>query len=150
MKVVKPPHSLVSNRLGNLSIFLAGSIEMGEAEDWQSKVEKYFEKAVNVQIYNPRRESWDSDQAKDFENPQFFQQVSWELNALDRADAIIMNLLPDTKSPISLLELGLYASSGKLSVVCPKEFWRSGNVEFICERYGIPLFRTLEELLKQY
>ena len=151
MTVIKPPHSLsLNSKRGVVSIFLAGSIEMGTAEDWQSKVEKHFENNPMYQIFNPRRDSWDSDQAKEFENPQFFQQVSWELNALDKADVIIMNFSTETKSPISLLELGLYARSGKISVVCPKEFWRSGNVEFICERFGIPLFRSLDDLLKKY
>lgn len=151
MIVVKPPQSLsLHSKRGVISIFLAGSIEMGIAEDWQSKVEKYFENKPMYQIFNPRRDHWDSEQAKEFENPQFFQQVSWELNALDKADMIILNLSSETKSPISLLELGLYANSGKISVVCPKDFWRSGNVEFICEKFGIPLFRNLDDLLKKY
>jgi hypothetical protein len=56
-----------------------------------------------------------------------------------------MYLDPNTKSPISLLELGLHATSKKLYVVCPDGFWRKGNVEMVCSVYDIPLFNTLEE-----
>jgi hypothetical protein len=47
---------------------------------------------------------------------------------------------PNTKSPISLLELGLFAQSKKLIVCCPRGFWRKGNVDITCDRYGIPFF----------
>lgn len=153
MNVVKPPHSLVSNRRNSTSIFLAGSIENGTASNWQDEVEDYFSKSgksAYYTIYNPRRDKWDPDLAQEYENPQFYQQVNWELNALDKADVIIMYFDPSTKSPISLMELGLYASSGKINVVCPKDFWRSGNVEIVCEKYGIPLFRNLEDLLEEF
>ena len=82
--------------------------------------------------------------------------MSWELDMLDAADIVVMYLAPDTKSPISLLELGLYARSGKLKVCCPdgfwriccpEGFWRRGNVEMVCRRYQIPLFETLEALI---
>jgi hypothetical protein len=52
---------------------------------------------------------------------------------------------PETKAPISLLELGLHAASGKIIVVCPDGFWRKGNVEIVCTRYNIPMFNSLED-----
>lgn len=58
-----------------------------------------------------------------------------------------MYLAPATQSPVSLLELGLCARSGKLVVCCPAGFWRRGNVEMVCARHRIPLFDTLEDLL---
>jgi hypothetical protein len=146
MNVIKPPRSLVSDNTHKSSIFLAGSIEMGVAEDWQSRVEKFFDQR-KVTLYNPRRPEWDSSWEQNYENPQFYQQVNWELNALDKCNSIIMYLVPGTKSPISLLELGLYANSGKISVACPEGFWRRGNVEITCEKYSIPFFDSLEELL---
>jgi hypothetical protein len=48
--------------------------------------------------------------------------------------------VPETKSPITLLELGLHARSGKLVVGCPHGFWRRGNIEVVCARFGVPLF----------
>jgi hypothetical protein len=117
---------------------------MGVAEDWQSTIGKWF-LSMGWNVFNPRRTDWDSSWIQSYENPQFNQQVSWELNALDKSDVILMYLDPNTKSPISLLELGLHATSKKLYVVCPDGFWRKGNVEMVCSVYDIPLFNTLEE-----
>lgn len=130
-------------------VFLAGSIEMGEAEDWQAYATEKLGQVImrDIEVFNPRRDAWNPDWKQEFENAEFNQQVNWELNNLDRADLIIMNLLPGTKSPISLLELGLYAKSGKVMVVCPKEFWRSGNVQVVCDRFNIPLYENLDDLL---
>jgi hypothetical protein len=66
---------------------------------------------------------------------------------MERADLIALYLSPGTKSPISLLELGLYASSGKLVVCCPEGFWRKGNVDIVCKRYGAWQVDTLSELV---
>lgn len=127
------------------SVFLAGSIEMGSAEDWQTKLAKELvENRCNV--FNPRRKDWDSSWKQTIDDPQFSEQVRWELNALEEADQIIMYFDPKTKSPISLLELGLYAKSGKLTVICPEGFWRKGNVDIVCDKYDIPMFDSIEKL----
>jgi hypothetical protein len=147
MKVIKPPHSIVKNaKQDTTKIFLAGTIEMGNSEDWQTKVAKALSDD-SYTILNPRREEWDASWEERIENPQFYQQVNWELDALNKSDIIILYLLPDSKSPISLLELGLYASSGKLLVCCPEGFWRKGNVEIVCERFNIPLYENIGNLL---
>ena len=122
---------------------------MGEAEHWQARVVNAMADVSNVVILNPRRDDWDSSWEQRAENPQFFEQVSWELDMLDAADIVIMYLAPDTMSPVSLLELGLYARSGKLRVCCPLGFWRRGNVEVVCLRNQIPLFETLDDLLTE-
>ncbi len=56
-------------------------------------------------------------------------QVEWELCALEHCDLIVMLLCHGTLSPISLLELGLFAASRRLVVCCEDGFWRKGNVE---------------------
>lgn len=38
----------------------------------------------------------------------FEHQVNWELEHLEKADLIIMNILASSKSPITLLEMGLF------------------------------------------
>ena len=93
-------------------LFLAGSIEMGKAENWQDKVKKALQNE-NYVILNPRRDDWDSSWVQSIDHPQFKEQVTWELTAQDVADIILMYFDPSTKAPISLLELGLYAKSGK-------------------------------------
>ncbi len=147
MKVIKPPFSISKNHKRKYLVFLAGSIEMGKAEDWQSIVEDYFSNMDQYTLLNPRRDDWDASWEQKFESPNFSQQVNWELNGLEKSDKIILYLVPDTKSPISLLELGLFATSEKVLVCCPDGFWRKGNVEIVCEKYGIPMYKNLDELL---
>jgi hypothetical protein len=101
----------------------------------------------NLIILNPRRDHWDSDWKQRADNPQFLEQVSWELDMLDAADIVAVYLAPGARSPVSLIELGLYARSGKLRVCCPAGFWRRGNVEVVCLRHDIPLFETLDDLI---
>ena len=144
-----PPQNIALRDRNKKSIFLAGSIEMGLAEDWQKELGEWLIDK-NYNIFNPRRADWDSSWCQTYEDPNFSQQVKWEMNALEKSDYIIMYLDPQTKSPISLLELGLHASSKKLFVVCPDGFWRKGNVEVVCSLYDIPLFNSLEELKNCY
>lgn len=142
----KPPQMITPN--GNLSIFLAGTIDMGESDDWQTNFTKQVKDLFSLNIFNPRRDKWDSNIKQTFETPDFYQQVNWELDAMEKADYVVMNILPDSKSPISLLELGLYAKSGKLIVCCPKEFYRFGNIQVVCNRYDIPLIYEYKDLVK--
>jgi len=142
MKVKKAPEKYEIKQ-NQISIFLAGSIEMGKAEDWQTKVTEKF-KPYDVLILNPRRSDWDSSWEQSIDNKQFNEQVTWELKAQEDADIIIMHFCADTKSPITLLELGLFARTGKVRVSCPDEFWRKGNVDICCDRYNIPLYDNLD------
>lgn len=126
------------------TIFLAGSIEMGTAEEWQANVIDKI--PLDVTFLNPRRDNWDSSWEQSINNPHFYEQVSWELDMLNLADIIFMYFDPNTKAPISLLELGLHASTSasKMIVCCPAEFYRKGNVDIVCQRYGIPVFTSLD------
>ena len=58
-----------------------------------------------------------------------------------------MVLLDDSKSPISLLELGLYAETKKLVVFCTPNFYRWDNVRLTCEKYNIELVQDLHPLI---
>jgi hypothetical protein len=150
MKLFTAPQQIT--KTNNKSIFCAGTIDSGEAYQW---AKDFIDKLSNTQvdIYNPRREEWDNSLEQSINNDIFKEQVNWELDALEKADIIFINILPDSKSPITLLELGLYAKSDKLIVCCPKEFYRSGNVHIVCNKYYIPLFedfdRAVEYLIKK-
>lgn len=130
-----------------INIFLAGSIEMGVAEKWQEKVIAALSDKP-IRFLNPRRTDWDSSWSQDIHNEQFVEQVTWELNSLEMAQIVIMYFDPNTKSPISLLELGLHAKEQKLVVLCPDGFWRKGNVDVVCEFYGINQVDTFDELIE--
>ncbi|GAH39107.1 unnamed protein product [marine sediment metagenome] len=142
-KIIKAPFNFTP--LEKTSVFLAGSIEMGAAENWQQTLEKSL-KHLDIVILNPRREDWDSSWIQSINNPQFREQVEWELLAQESADIIVMYFSPGTKSPITLLEFGLFVRSDKLIVCCPKGFWRKGNVDIVCKYYGIKRADTLVEL----
>lgn len=127
------------------AVFLAGSIEQGAAVDWQARVLSALENA-KITALNPRRAQWDASWPQSASDPRFRHQVEWELAALERADTILLYLDPATKAPVSLLELGLFARSDKLVVCCPEGFWRKGNVDIVCERYGIETAPNLDAL----
>ena len=80
-------------------------------------------------------------------NPHFKEQVNWELDALEQADWIIFYFDKHTKSPITLLELGLFATSKKLLVCCPEGYWKKGNVDIVCQRNQIPQVKDLDAII---
>ena len=102
---------------------------------------------MDILILNPRRLAWDKSWEQSITNPLFTEQVEWELDGLDHATYIAMFLSAQSKAPISLLELGLYAKSNRLLIACEPNFWRRGNVEVVSNRYNIPLFSSLDELI---
>lgn len=143
-KIYKSPESIEMLPKGFETIFLAGSIEMDRAVNWQKICEeKLSEKYL---IFNPRRDAWDASWVQTIENPKFKEQVEWELNALEKADKIIMFFAANTQSPISLLEFGLYAKSKKMYVVVENDFYRKGNIDIVCQKYNINQYDSLEEL----
>ena len=129
------------------SVFLAGSIEMGKAEPWQERIVRELED-TDIVFYNPRRDDWDSSWEQTIENEQFNQQVTWELVHLEKADVIALYFDPATQSPITLLELGLFAKADKMIVCCPEGFWRKGNVDIVCDMYNIKQVATIEDLIE--
>lgn len=147
MSTIKPPQSLsaVGDRF---AVFLAGSIEMGFAENWQEEIENAFAGDERICFLNPRRDAWDASWKQEIHSEPFNEQVNWELDGLERADLIVFYFAPGTKSPVSLLELGLFADSKKLLVCCPEGFWRKGNVDIVCWRKNIPQVDTIEDIIR--
>jgi hypothetical protein len=142
---IQAPHPLKDDE--RVKIFLAGSIEMGKAEDWQKKIIEELSD-YPIQFLNPRRDDWDSSWKQTIEDKQFNEQVTWELDSLEASQFIIMYFDPNTKSPISLLELGIHACCNpeKLIVLCPEGFWRKGNVDIVCKKYGVKQVKDFDEI----
>ena len=147
--VIKAPEKL-SN--AGTTVFLAGSIEMGKAIDWQTKIENKLKDKLSddkiVTLYNPRRDNWVSSWEQKIENDNFREQVEWELKALEKADKIVVYIDPQTKSSITLMEIGLHAHSGNMCVCCPEGFYRKGNVDIVCNKYNIPMVDDVDGLVK--
>lgn len=132
------------------TIFIGGSIEMGTVIDWQSVlIPKLLSISNSLVIFNPRRPNWDANWVQSIENPEFNEQVKWETDQLDLSDFIFLFFHPETKAPITLLELGLYARDNhhgkKILVCCQPGFWRKGNVDFICKKHDIPQISRYED-----
>lgn len=124
-----------------LNLFLGGTIDCGDSVNHQQAIIDELNKEDTIRpimVYNPRREEWQSSDNKD-ENDK---QINWELYHLERADLIVMNILEDSKSPISLMEIGLFARTNKLIVFCKQGFYRFDNVRIVCKRYNVPLYET--------
>ena len=130
MQLIEAP-----NRIENEyypEIFLAGSIDMGTTIDWQNDVIRELSD-FDVMIYNPRRQIWDQNDIN--------EQVIWELDHLHQCDIIFMYLIGD-KSPISLLEFGLFISK-QMIVVCDNNFHRRDNIKITCDYYNVELYSDL-------
>ena len=129
------------------SIFLAGTIEMGNSVNWQVRAIEAL--STKYDIFNPRRDNWDTSWEQNIDNTEFFGQVSWELENIENADIVLFYFAPGTKSPISLLELGICSQlNKKVLVICPEGFWRKGNVDIVASRYKIESFIELENALE--
>lgn len=128
---------------GERVVFLAGSIEMGRARNWQEEMTVVITRAnPDIVVANPRRSQWDSSWEQTIDNPDFREQVEWELDHIERADMVVFYFQPGTQSPVTLLELGKHlerSNARHLTLVCcPDGFWRKGNVEIACVRKGLP------------
>jgi nucleoside 2-deoxyribosyltransferase-like protein len=132
---IKAPNVIGGHYNSWMKIFLAGSIEMGVAEAWQSRVADDM-KDYEVVLLNPRRDDWDSSWVQRADNRQFAQQVNWEQDQMSDSDIVVFYFDPSTKSPITLLELGLTLGHKNQCVIvcCPEGFWRKGNVDIVCSR----------------
>lgn len=149
-RVIMPPdddtNPVDSNRR---TVFLAGTIDQLEGQggrNWRYTAIEHLED-LEITIYNPLRHDWDSSWKQHPSFQPFKDQVTWELKGLEEVDVIMLYLEPGSKSPISLLELGTFRTSKRMVVGCPEGFYRRGNVQIFCERYGIELVDTFEALL---
>ncbi len=149
LKAPEPFKEILEKNREKHSIFLAGSIEMGKATEWQKEVTSQFADS-NVIILNPRRTNWDNSWIPDISNPNFYEQVMWELEGAELADHILMYLEPSTMAPISLLELGLASKSKDIWVCCPEGYWRRGNIQVVTKKFGIPMYNDLNEMIKAF
>jgi len=92
-------------------------------------------------------ENWNDKVEQVASNPEFREQVEWELDAQDNADMVIFVFTKDSKAPITFLEFGLFAPH-KDAVVCAEEgFYRQGNLDIVAERHKVPMYHNLDEMI---
>lgn len=139
-KIIKAPAKLQEGFL----VFLSGSVA---GDDWRGYLIKKLGEQ-DIIILDPQRDDWDSSWTETADNPKFREQVEWELSGLEKSNVIALYFDEASKSPISLLEFGLFGQSGKLVVYCPAGFAHKGNVDIVCERYNIEQVGSMDELVK--
>lgn len=136
------------------TIFLAGSTtaSVGAIKEWRVSLIQHLS-PLPITILDPYRPDWDSSWVEDISFEPFRTQTQWELEMQEKASLIAFWFDPETKAPVSLLELGLALGrrgeqhAGKdVVVVCPKGYWKRGNVQVVCDRYGAQLVDGLQEL----
>jgi hypothetical protein len=138
--VHKPPFRPIITRP---SIIFYGAIQREPA--WQTHLAASLSD-LPIDILDPRRDDWDSTWVEDISFPKFKEQVEWEMDYAQVADVVVFYFAPEALTPIALLELGMYAGTDKAVVCCPQGFYKRGNVQIVCERYGIDMVEDLERL----
>ncbi|KAI1816735.1 hypothetical protein GGS20DRAFT_174346 [Poronia punctata] len=131
---------------GTKSIFLAGTTTMVGNGNWRERLSASLSE-YPITIFDPMRSDWDSTWREDVTFAPYREQVMWELDKQEKADLVVFYFGPDTLAPVSLLEFGLSARiSGKAIVIAPVGYSKRGNVQLVCEKYGVEFLDTLDRL----
>ncbi|KAK3315771.1 hypothetical protein B0H66DRAFT_604088 [Apodospora peruviana] len=141
--VVAPSRPTIA---GQKSVFLAGTTTRTAGPDWRETLTNALSH-LPVTIFNPMRTDWDSTWQEDPAFEPFREQVEWELDMQEHADIVVVYYGPHTDAPISLLELGLCARSGKAIVACHREYKKRGNVYIVSQRLGIEFVDVEDDLV---
>ncbi|KAK0701184.1 hypothetical protein B0T21DRAFT_300689 [Apiosordaria backusii] len=121
---------------GKITVFLAGTTTRTNGPDWRDTLFQSISR-LPITVFNPLRTDWDSSWQEDIEFAPFREQVEWEFDMLNRADLVVVYFGPQTDAPISLLEFGLSARSGRIIVCCHKDYKKRGNVKIVSQRLGL-------------
>jgi hypothetical protein len=110
MSTVYTAPAAIPKHVDGPQLFLAGGIT--NVEDWQSLAVDALTDCPGT-VYNPRRVAYDHL------NPALAtEQIVWEYEALERADAILFWFAPGgSPQPITLYELGSWARTTKPLIV---------------------------------
>jgi len=126
------------------SLFLAGGIT--NCRDWQKEIAENL-KDLKIAVFNPRRKDF-STMSESIEE----EQIKWEFNHLQKADAISFYFSEETLNPITLLELGFWLHSDKkLFVGIHPDYEKKINVvvQTKLARPKIEIVYSLEDLSAQ-
>lgn len=145
------------------SVFLSGATTFPWREVFLAKLRDLFHSAAGdddtahhhhhhhhpggVTVYAPFQPNWTAEWREDLDDASFRVQVGWELARQDGAAVVAVFFDARSQSPVSLLEFGLCARSGKAVVGCDRDFWKRGNVEAVCQRYGVPMADDVDGLV---
>ncbi|KAL2161837.1 hypothetical protein VTH06DRAFT_7621 [Thermothelomyces fergusii] len=119
---------------GKLAVFLSGPTT---GTNWREAVTRAVAR-LPVTVLDPFRPDWDGSWREDLSFAPFRAQAEWELDMQDRADLVVVYFGPETDAPVTLLELGLRARSGRPALVaCHPAYRKRAYVQIVCRRFGL-------------
>lgn len=137
-----------------ISVFLSGATKTNWRETFLTILASKLPSTTqphppypSITVYDPTQPLWAADWREDLADGRFGTQVAWELDRLDAAAVVAVFFERASESPVSLLEFGLCAHSGRAVVGCGRGYWKRGNVEAVCLRYGVPMADDLDGLV---
>ena len=138
----------------SFKIALIGSSDIGATQelDWFAKFAQGVasisctEPGKGIIMYRGMKflllscKSWNpANPTMTYENPEFINKCSADLDYCAVADCIFFNFLKKSTAIMPLLNFSLLSQSQKMIVRCPSDYSNYGYVRFLCERYNIPL-----------
>lgn len=149
VQIITPNDTDQNPRYPTTSVFLAGPTEIPWRTSFLATLRSLTEEVPhpNITVYDPFQHRWDGSWREDLADDRFRAQVEWELERQESATIVALFFHGDSKAPLSLLELGLSARSGKAVVGCDEAYWKRGYVQAVCRRYGVPLADDLDGLV---
>lgn len=142
MKYIEAPQKYESTP-NEKSIFIAGGIS--GTKKWQPELVEML-KNQDITILNPRRKYYpDTPNAAQ-------EQIEWEYEHMQKANAISFWFPKETLCPITLYELGkISAGNQKIFIGLDPEYKRKLDVEFQIKlaRPDVQIVYSLEDLAKQ-
>jgi len=123
MKIIKCPETYTKASSQEIPVFMAGGIS--NCPDWQAWFPMLVGELDDVILINPRRDDFDTS------DPEMTKkQITWEHSHLTRSYAILFWFPEETLCPITLYELGRYASIVKpVFVGCHPGYQRKADVD---------------------
>lgn len=126
------------------TIFLAGPTpRSAEVASWRPEALKLLE-SFDGQVFVP--ESRDGQYEAEYDS-----QVSWETEALNRADVILFWVPRDLETMPAFttnVEFGLWCASGKVVLGAPPEAPKNRFLEYHAGQAGLSMATTLEETIR--
>ncbi|KID93193.1 hypothetical protein MGU_00782 [Metarhizium guizhouense ARSEF 977] len=126
-------------------IFLAGTTTPTADGDWRQKLVNRLSQDP-VTFLDPTNKNWDSTWTEDFSDTRWTRQIRWELDLQEQADIVVVFFHESTLAPVSLLELGMHARSGKAIACAMPGYAKRGNVQAACGMYDGEFVTSEEEL----
>ncbi|KAE8845923.1 hypothetical protein PTNB73_01903 [Pyrenophora teres f. teres] len=105
----KPPHR---TDVEIVSVILYGGMSTDTKKNWRADLSASLSD-LPIAILDPTCDAWDSTWIEDISFQPFKDQAKWEMDHAGVADVIVFHFGGKSDQPITLLELGLYAHTGK-------------------------------------